>query len=135
MNLVMPFIRYQTNDVITKLDNPNYDFSNPITIEKIDGRVDDMVVSSNGTKIPSVNFYTVMSKFDEIKMFQINQNLKKELTINLVVTDFFNPSTLEKLTSELSQRVGDLPLQFKIVDEIYRNTKTGKIRCVTTEIK
>lgn len=135
MNMVMPFIRYETNDIITKLELPNYNFSNPLTFEKIDGRVDDMVVSSNGTKIPSVNFYTAMSKFEDIKMFQIHQNINKELLVKIVVNNLFTDLTLEKLSNEIINRVGNLPLQFEIVDEIYRNTNTGKIRCVTTDIK
>jgi len=73
MNYVMPFIRYKTNDVVTLNENVEYNISRPLVVSKIDGRVDDMVVSESNSRIPSVNFYTVMSKIEEISMFQLYQ--------------------------------------------------------------
>jgi phenylacetate-CoA ligase len=135
MNKVMPFIRYKTNDVVELLDTPLLKTSSPLMISKIDGRVDDMIVSENGTKIPSVNFYTVMSKCEEIKMFQLYQKLNKNLILKIVINDQFTLKTLDKLKLEINKRVGNLHLDFEIVDEIERDKNTGKIRCVITEIK
>jgi phenylacetate-CoA ligase len=135
MNYVMPFIRYKTNDIAT-LNSDNYlNSSRPLTVSKIDGRVDDMIVSENGTKIPSVNFYTVMSKVEEITMFQLYQKQNKDLLFKLVVNENFNEEVITHLNYEITKRVGDLLINFEIVDEIPRDTKTGKIRCVITEIK
>jgi phenylacetate-CoA ligase len=135
MNYVMPFIRYKTNDIAT-LNSDNYlNSSRPLTVSKIDGRVDDMIVSENGTKIPSVNFYTVMSKVEEITMFQLYQKQNKDLLFKLVVNENFNEEVITHLNYEITKRVGNLLINFEIVDEIPRDTKTGKIRCVITEIK
>jgi phenylacetate-CoA ligase len=135
MNYVMPFIRYQTNDVVMLNENVNYNTSRPLTVSKIDGRVDDMIVSENGTKIPSVNFYTVMSKIDEISMFQLYQKENKDLYFKIVINKNFKEEIINHLKSEIIQRVGNLPINFEIVNEILRDPKTGKIRCVITEIK
>lgn len=135
MNYVMPFVRYKTNDVVTLNEDVKYDISRPLIVSKIDGRVDDMVVSESGSKIPSVNFYTVMSKIEEISMFQLYQKLNKSLYFKIVVKDNFNELILDKLRIEIIKRVGNLPLEFEIVDEIPRDLSTGKIRCVITEIK
>ena len=135
MNRVMPLIRYKTNDVVTLLKTQDKSLSSPIMVEKIDGRVDDMIISENGTKIPSVNFYTVMSKCDEVKMFQLHQQIDKSLILKLVVSNNFNNKIKDNILLEIKKRVGDLSLQFKIVDEIIRDNNTGKFRCVITDIK
>ena len=135
MNRVMPLIRYKTNDVVTLLKTQDKSLSSPIMVEKIDGRVDDMIISENGTKIPSVNFYTVMSRCDEVKMFQLHQQIDKSLILKLVVSNKFNDKIKDNILLEIKKRVGDLSLQFKIVNEIIRDNNTGKFRCVITDIK
>ena len=135
MNNVMPFIRYKTNDVVELLETPDYGFSSPLIIKEIDGRVDDMIVSESNSKIPSVNFYTVMSKIKEIKMFQFYQKIDKSTKLSIVVREGFNEITLNKLKKEITQRIGNIPFVVEFVDEIHRDQLTGKIRCVITEIK
>jgi phenylacetate-CoA ligase len=135
MNNVMPFIRYKTNDVVELIDFPNYNNSSPLIIKSIDGRVDDMIMSETNCKIPSVNFYTVMSKIKEIKMFQFYQKLDKSTILSIVIDNNFNEKILNNLKKEVHQRVGNIPLVIKIVDEIQRDKVTGKIRCVITDIK
>jgi len=135
MNSVMPFIRYKTNDVVTLMETPNYDFSSPLIVKEIDGRVDDMIVSESNSKIPSVNFYTVMSKIKEIKMFQLEQKIDKSTKLSIVINEGFNYNVLDKLKKEMIQRIGNVPLTIEIVNEIPRDQLTGKIRCVITEIK
>jgi phenylacetate-CoA ligase len=135
INYVMPFIRYKTNDIATLNNEVTLNVSRPLTVSKIDGRVDDMIVSENGTKIPSVNFYTVMSKVEEISMFQLYQKQNKDLYFKIVINQKFNEEVISHLNYEITKRVGNLPINFEIVDEIPRDPKTGKIRCIITEIK
>lgn len=135
MNYVMPFIRYKTNDVITLNTNVIYDSSRPYEVLRIEGRVDDMIMSDNGSKIPSVNFYTVMSKREEVRMFQIYQCLDKSIIVKLVKNENFKTDVLKELEKELIKRVGKLPIRFEFVEEIRRDANTGKIRCVISEIK
>jgi len=135
MNYVMPFIRYRTNDVVTLNQNVSFDNPRPLIVSKIDGRVDDMVVSESGSRIPSVNFYTVMSKREDISMFQLYQKSDKSLYFKIVINKDFKDSSLDELRNEIIKRVGNLPLEFEIVNEIPRNPNTGKVRCVITEIK
>ena len=135
MNYVMPFIRYKTNDVVTLNDQVKYDISRPLEVKKIDGRVDDMIVTETDSKIPSVNFYTVMSKREEVKMFQLLQHKDRSIDFKLVVNEDFTENVLNKLSLEINKRVGNLPLRFHIVDEIPRDPQTGKIRCVITKVE
>lgn len=135
MNNVMPFIRYKTNDVVELIESPSYDYSDPLIIKEIDGRVDDMIMSETNSKIPSVNFYTVMSKIKEVRMFQFRQKTDKSTTLSIVVEDGFNDEILNKLKKQIQQRVGNIPLFVEVVNEIHRDPITGKIRCVITDIK
>lgn len=135
MNDVMPFIRYKTNDVVELMESPLYDYSSPLIIKGIDGRVDDMIMSESNSKIPSVNFYTVMSKIKEIRMFQFRQKLDKSTKLSIVIEDGFNEKIFNDLKKQIHQRIGNVPLVIEIVDEIHRDPITGKIRCVITDIK
>ena len=135
MNYVMPFIRYKTNDVVTLNDQVKYDISRPLEVKKIDGRVDDMIVTETDSKIPSVNFYTVMSKREEVKMFQLLQHKDRSIDFKVVVNEDFTENVLNELSLEINKRVGNLPLRFHIVDEIPRDPQTGKIRCVITKVE
>jgi phenylacetate-CoA ligase len=134
MNYVMPFLRYQTNDIVTLNKDVKFDSSRPLTVTEIDGRADDMIVSQNGTRIPSVNFYTVMHKVDQVKMFQLHQKSDKSIEFKVVLNKFTD-DLFSKLEKEIKKRVGNLPVRFEIVDEIARDPKTGKIRCVLTDVK
>lgn len=135
MNKVMPFIRYKTDDVVTPLVPQNLSYSSPLTIKEIDGRVDDMLLNETNCRIPSVNFYTVMSKFEDIKMFQFYQHRNKDVTLKIVPMDNFKDITMTQLRNAVIQRIGNLKLDIIVVDEIKRDSITGKLRCVITEIK
>ncbi len=133
MNYVMPFVRYKTNDIATLNDQVKYDISRPLEVKNIDGRVDDMILTETDSKIPSVNFYTVMSKREEVKMFQLLQHKDRSIDFKLVVNEDFTENVLNELSLEVKKRVGNLPLRFHVVDEIPRDPQTGKIRCVITK--
>ncbi len=94
-----------------------------------------MIMSETNCKIPSVNFYTVMSKIKEIKMFQFYQKLDKSTKLSIVIDDNFNEKILSNLKKEIHQRIGNIPLTIEVVDEIQRDKITGKIRCIITDIK
>jgi phenylacetate-CoA ligase len=135
MNYVMPFIRYKTNDIVTLNKNVQFDSSRPLLVSDINGRADDMIVAKNDSRIPSVNFYTLMSKKEDVKMFQLYQKLDKSLILKISTNNNINDNIFNELKFEILKRVGDLPLEIKIVDKIERDRKTGKLRCVITEIK
>jgi hypothetical protein len=68
-------------------------------------------------------------------MFQLYQKENKDLYFKIVINKNFKEEIINHLKSEIIQRVGNLPINFEIVNEILRDPKTGKIRCVITEIK
>ena len=127
LNDYMPFIRYKTNDTVSLHDNG--------TVQDFNGRCDDILIAEDGSRLPGVNFYTMMYKIDGIKMFELRQKTREELDVFVVLKSDINPSnTIIKLREGLERRLGKLHYNMNIVDEIKRNKRTGKIRCIYNEI-
>jgi acyl-coenzyme A synthetase/AMP-(fatty) acid ligase len=68
-------------------------------------------------------------------LFQFYQKIDKSIIVSIVVTNEFNENTSLKLKNDITQRIGNIPIEILVVDEIPRDPNTGKIRCVITEIK
>jgi len=125
----MPFIRYKTNDV--GILNP--DKNSMFRMLEVDGRCDDILISSNGSRLPGVNFYTMMYKIDGVKMFKIIQKSLQEIEFLLVPNEKYNENTIDEINNGLRDRLGNLDINIKVVDEIERSTTTGKVRCIFNE--
>ena len=72
-NELMPLIRYKTNDKVILNNDVNLSSSSPKTILDIEGRNGDMLLTEVDSYVPAVNFYSFMSKINEVDMFQILQ--------------------------------------------------------------
>ncbi len=129
INKYMPFIRYKTNDV--GILNP--DKNSMFRMLEVDGRCDDILISSNGSRLPGVNFYTMMYKIDGVKMFKIIQKSLQEIEFLLVPNEKYNENTIDEINNGLRDRLGNLDINIKVVDEIERSTTTGKVRCIFNE--
>jgi len=136
-NYVMPFIRYNTKDIAIPLDSPvktcKCGMNLSVPFKAIQGRTDDLLIKDDGTYVPTVNIYTMMYKIKGIKNFQIIQKKDKSLLVKLVADNNFNANAENILKKELKDRLGNLKIDIKLVDEIERNKKTGKIRTIIRE--
>jgi len=133
LNYAMPFIRYQMNDTArvnageTKCKCGR---GLPLSVEDFQGRADDILVTSDGRHLPGVNFYTMMYKTPGVKMFQIMQQAPDSVEVMIVPTDTFDTASMQLLRKGLTDRLGSVNLDIKLVNEIERSRKTGKIRCI-----
>ena len=136
LNYAMPFIRYRLNDTATLLDSSKQTSGLPQSVSDFNGRCDDILTSMDGSEIPGVNFYTMMYKIKGVKMFQIRQ-VKPDLVYADIVPDsgFFSTETEGQVEKGLKQRLGNINIMIRLKDEIDRNEKTGKIRCILNEIQ
>ena len=134
INYAMPFVRYKTNDTVELINTSNV-IGLPKIIQQVNGRCDDILISTNGARLPGVNFYTMMYKIDGVKMFQIIQKSKNNIIFKLVKNEKFNNNTLSLIEDGLKKRIGDVSISFNFVDEIERNKVTGKVRCIFNEIQ
>ena len=131
INQYMPFLRYKTNDAA--IVNP--DKNSMYRILEVNGRCDDILISENGSRLPGVNFYTMMYKIDGVKMFQIRQKTKTDIDFLLVPNEKYTDETVDEVRRGLRDRLGNLNIHIKVVDEIKRSTTTGKVRCIFNDCK
>ena len=110
-NYVMPFIRYKTNDIVEHNLDAKLDGAFPNTISKVLGRNGDMLISQNNALVPAVNFYSFMSKYNEVDLFQIIQTKKtKKVDFYIVPNNKFSAVTRKELIKEMKYRLGDVQI-------------------------
>lgn len=94
-NNVMPLIRYDTGDLVIKSSH-GHNKINFLKIDNISGRKSEYIINSANKKIPATQFYTYFSKIKHLERFQIIQNSKEDLQLNLKFTNNLSPKNETK---------------------------------------
>lgn len=135
---VMPFIRYKIGDV-AKVNREDQQCSCgrglPLAVEEFRGRSDDILITSDGSYISGIDFYTMMYHIKGIKMFKIIQHSINEVELQIVPDEKYSTKTKNVLEKGMFDCMGEINLNIHLVKEIPRSKKTGKIRCIETDIK
>lgn len=127
INYYMPLIRYRTEDTFVLEDDK---------VKEINGRSSDILVSSNGSRLPGVNFYSwIDKKMPAVKMFQIIQKSEKNITFKYVQNTDYSEDIYNEVLSGLKSRLGDMEYNVMKVSEISRDEKTQKIRSIINQMK
>ena len=129
-NYAFPFIRYKTQDIAKYIDYRCNCGRNYKLFEKIEGRTQDLVISSDGRLITltALIFGQHFNSFSRLREMQIIQEKKGELLIKIVKTPDFSDNDKNEIASRIYDAVGGgLEINFKFVDSIPR-TKSGKMR-------
>jgi len=138
LNWAMPFIRYKMNDTAIPIDPTTSTKCTcgrnlPLRVKDFDGRADDILQTKTGY-LPPVNFYTMMYKIAGITMFQIVQDSLEHFTVNIVTNGSYLKGN--QIRNGLIDRLGyGVKVDIKIVDQIERDPKTQKIRCIVNNVK
>jgi histidinol-phosphate aminotransferase len=129
-NPVMPFIRYDTGDIVHLGEGSPADGLFPIEhypppVLTLAGRKDECIVTPDGRRLPSVNFYTVFRDQKEVLKFQIVQYGLSDVVVKLAlrpgVTD--TAQVLAGLRRSLLLRIGtEVRIEFDITDKFITNT-------------
>lgn len=131
-NQLMPLIRYKTNDKVILNNYVDLNCSAPKTILDIEGRNGDMLLTEVDSYVPAVNFYSFMSKINEVDMFQIIQKREdKSLTFYIVPNTNYTISTEEKLLEEMKNRLGEIQISIVKVKSIDRDKNSNKLKTVS----
>jgi phenylacetate-coenzyme A ligase PaaK-like adenylate-forming protein len=124
----MPFIRYQTGDVVT-LDTPGAsgitEHASCITemyprIRRIRGRKDETFVTPDGRRLPSLNFYSLLQTYEDILRFQFVQQSPAAIIVKLQMRPGREGegSMIAELRQEIGKRLGDsVALRIEITDQ------------------
>jgi len=131
-NNVMPLIRYKTNDKVRPIETPNFCSAFPKTIEDIIGRNGDMLIHENNSLVPAVNFYSFMSKIDEVDLFKIIQYREnKKIDFFIMKNTNYTKFSEDKLKNELIFRLGNLEINFYYVNSLERDIESPKFKAVS----
>jgi histidinol-phosphate aminotransferase len=128
-NPVMPFIRYDTGDIVRLgAQAPAEGFvpldQYPPLVLSIAGRKDECIVTPDGRRLPSVNFYTLFRDQGEVLKFQIVQYGLSDVVVKLVLRpDVTDPApVLASLREGLQMRLGrEVRLDFEITSRFITN--------------
>jgi len=133
-NYVFPFVRYKIGDLGKwSTESCSCDRDLPL-LESIDGRTFDLIIGTNGNKVPGNYFTLLRNVFTNIEQFQIVQEvigiiqLKLKLDVNLPDIDE------EKLKLVLREKLGeDMGIEVLYVDN-FDLTISGKFKWVVSKV-
>ncbi len=136
-NPVMPFIRYDTGDIVRLGAGAPADGFFPLEqypplVLSVAGRKDECIVTPDGRRLPSVNFYSLFRDHQQVLKFQIVQYGLSDVVVKLVLRpDITDPApVLASLREGLQMRLGRaVRLDLEISDRFITNAdgKTAPI--------
>lgn len=128
INYAVPFIRYDTQDYITKSEKKCSCGKNLLAIKKIDGRDSDILITPSGKYLIVHNFTGYFEWIDSVEQFQIRQNKIDEFEIFLKVNSNYSDIVEKEILVYWSDYIGgDVNIEIKIAGDIPL-TKSGKRR-------
>lgn len=132
LNKAMPLIRYRIGDIVKTSKEQLEGYPHVLFLDSIDGRDDDVVVTSYGSRVGSLS--PAFKGVDGVSETQIIQKTKSLLQVNLIVSSEYNETAETQIRNALSDRVGTaMQIKFKYVDHIPRE-KNGKFKFVKSEL-
>lgn len=138
INDVVPFIRYETGDMVKLHKNKcSGNVDRPSTlIDSIQGRWSgDVMVTKNGNLISVTAMNTHSNIFDHTHRIQYYQDTKGIVVLKIVKTDEYSEADEEKIRKELQTKFqNQVDLHIEYVDDIPR-TKRGKYLYLDQRLK
>ncbi len=127
-NYGMPFIRYDIGDLAAWSSKTCSCGRGLPLLEKISGRVLDMIQTPEGRNIPGEFFPHLLKDYKEIRQFQIIQEQLDKLTVKLVTPNGIREESLGEIQSHIAEAMGEnCSIDYRFVDGIPL-TQTGKHR-------
>jgi phenylacetate-CoA ligase len=118
-NPVMPFIRYETEDIARVGDGSDAAGLYP-RIRAMMGRKDECLVTPDGARLPSLNFYSLLQTYTDILRFQFVQTDLAHVVMKISVRP--GASRVEAMVFALREEVGkrlgpDMVLEIEVTDQ------------------
>ncbi len=135
LNYGMPFIRSRTGDMGSLAPQPCECGSHLPVLKALDGRSSDLIYRPDGAVVPSLMLTDLFMDMPSIRYFQFVQESVNRLDVLLVVTDDFSEQTRAEVVRQVRQLMGEeSAIQVRLVDEISRNPRSGKLREVVSTV-
>lgn len=131
INSVMPLIRYRIGDRAV-LSDRKCECGSPFpVVDKILGRVDDVILTPDGRRIGRLS--PVLKGFP-VKEAQYRQKVINEIDVLLVKDHGFNPESERNIRIELKKRLGDsIQINLKYVKGLDRSMG-GKLKAIVSDL-
>ena len=133
INKAFPLIRYQIDDSFRFMDKP-CECGKGIGVASIEGRVDDVVMLEDGTRIGRLG--VAFQGIPNLRYAQIIQDNPGGINVNVVTSPEFREADQKLLEKKLRQRLNEsLQIKFNKVDEQdIIKTHSGKFKLVVSKI-
>lgn len=129
----MPLIRYRVGDLGVMSASPCLCGRGFSTMESIQGRDTDVVVTPSGNRL-IVHFFTgILNHFPEVESFQVTQESPDAILVRVVPADGFSRETADRIVAALREKGADLEIEVDTVDEIPA-APSGKRRFVINRV-
>ena len=136
-NAAAPFIRYEIGDygVLESSDDIcSCGLPFPL-LRSVDGRLQDMVFTTDGNKISALLVTYVIRQFEWIEGYQIVQDSIDTLHMKLLTQVELNEERTKPVTAMLRKRLGaDMKVSYERVKELAKGP-TGKVALVVSNVK
>jgi phenylacetate-CoA ligase len=104
-------------------------------LREIEGRVDDIIVLSDGRELPPAALHALFDEQEYIDQYQFTQKSEDDFLIKVVANNSRTPTSDKELISGLEQILGkNVSIKIKHVDKI-TITRTGKYRRIISHVK
>jgi len=132
---VMPFIRYKVGD-IGMLSNEKCPCGRKFPmIKNITGRSNDCISLPNGNIVSSYKLTTAIENFPEVYNYQIIQDKKDRIKVNIVKNERLSPGAIIKIRENFRNILGEnIEVLINEVDEIIRKD-SGKFKVLESQIR
>jgi len=133
INKAFPLIKYQIDDSFRFMDKP-CECGRGVGISSIEGRVDDVVLLQDGTRIGRLG--VAFQGIPNLRYAQIIQENKNGIRVNVVTASEFKKSEQDLLEKKLRQRLNDtLVISFhKVEAHDIIKTNSGKFKLVISKV-
>ena len=134
-NYALPFIRYDTGDDATVIEDFCECGRGHKLLKEVIGRTVDILVTPEGKSVHGWFFlYIFWENCKGIKEYQVVQKTRNEIIIKLVIDNNFNDAQLERIKQIISSKSKSWIVKFQFVNEIER-TRAGKYKFIINEVK
>lgn len=135
LNYAFPLIRYRTGDIATISTIRNCPCErNYSRATRIDGRIQEMIVSRSGNLISMTAINMHDDLFDNVYQFQFQQQEVGELLMRIVRKEGYSDKDTSRIIKALEQKLGtQFDIEIEFVEKIER-TQRGKFRFLIQEL-
>jgi phenylacetate-CoA ligase len=136
LNYGMPFVRSYIGDLGVHAAQPCNCGSPLPVLESLDGRSSDLLYRPDGSAVPGLILTDLFRDLPSIRYLQFVQEHVKQLDVLLVVTETFSERVRTEVVRQVREVMGDeIAVRVKLVDEIERNPRSGKLREIVCTVK